>query len=317
MNNDLETGSSVPTKKTSETPNDLTKKQEPVGSSGPASLLLSRNGIKPISVNISPLYEIYETVREDVLNRGTEPKYKIGLKELDEILWGVHKKELLAIGARTSHGKSAFAVNLTKEIVDVGNNRVIYFSLEMSKEQLLERLFCNICGVNNIGLRQGKKKDEFIEKENTFKAWIENAHLLIDDKYGFSFNKMVEICEIIKPDFIIVDYIQMISTYSYRSKLEAIEEYIRKLKELSLEMNFGTILLSQMNRSGGETPGIANFKWAAVIEEHSDTCLILDWDNEEFNVKIVKQRHGGLGDVKLKFLPQYSRFEDKERTDEN
>ena len=88
------------------------------------------------------------------MERTGVPKHPIGLKEVDEVLWGVHKRELLTLAARTSQGKSAFSIHLAKTLVE-RSNRVLYFSLEMSKEQILERLVTNIALINNLALRRG------------------------------------------------------------------------------------------------------------------------------------------------------------------
>lgn len=280
-------------------------------STSPISSETQSKRIENTSVLLSPLYEIYETVKTDIQSRGTEPKYKTGLRGLDNLLWGVHKKEMLTIGARTSQGKSAFAVQLAMNLADTCK-RVIYFSLEMTKEQILERLFCNVCCIDNVLLRQGQQKKEAMDNDATFRDWIKDAKLLIDDKSGYYFNKIIEVCDIIKPDFVIIDYIQMIATRGFKSKLEAIEEYVRRLKQLSSENDFGVILISQVNRGGIDNPNMSHYKWAGVLEEHSDTCLTLkwDWEKDEYIVSIDKQRHGTVGEVKLRFLPQFSRFED-------
>jgi len=269
------------------------------------------------SLILSPLFEVWNTLKIDLMERQDTPRYPIGLTELDDILWGLHKKELVTIGARTSHGKTAFAIHLTKELADKGN-RIIYFSLEMSKESLLERLFCNICEVNNIELRQGRAKGEVLAHENIFLNWVKSSKLLIEDRYGYNFNNIVSICDTIKPDFIFVDYIQMISTIGYRSKVDAIEEYVRKIKELAVLNNFGVILISQINRHGAVDPGMQYLKWAGVLEEHSDSVLTLKWawntskSKYEYFVNIEKQRHGEVKNVQLEFMPQYSKFRDSE-----
>jgi len=295
------------------------EKSEDLNAGQEVSLSLNQKSLNSCSITqeytsltLSPLFEIWTDLKEELKHRGEEPKYPLGLSVLDEILWGLHKKELMCIGARTSHGKSAFAINIVKQLADT-NQRVIYFSLEMSKEQLLERLFCNLCRVNNLKLRKGQGMVDVLNKEKVFERWLSDAKLLIDDRYGFDFSNIVKICEIIKPDFIIIDYIQMVSSKGVKSKVEAIEDYVRKVKELSLRKDFGTILISQINRSGAKKPGMQYLKWAGVLEEHSDTVLTLNWKSEKgkYEINIEKQRHGETKcNIKVKFLPEYSAFED-------
>ena len=104
----------------------------------------------------------------------------------------------------------------------------------------------------------------------------------------------------------------MISTKGFKSKLDAIDEYIRKLKQLSVELDFGVIVLSQINRGNKDNPNMSGFKGCGTIEEHCDSALILQWDMDtmEYTIRVEKQRHGEVGEIKVRFLPEYSRFED-------
>lgn len=272
-----------------------------------------KNTLGDFKPSLNLLSEIWDTLKSDILSRTENPKYPIGLKILDEVLWGVHKKELMVIGARTSQGKSAFSIFLASQLADAGN-RVIYFSLEMSKEQILERLLTQILRINNLLLRQGKSKEEVVKREKVFLSWMDNAKLLIEDKYGYDFEKVVRIIELIRPDFVFIDYIQMISAKNYHSKLDAVEEYVRKLKELSNEFNFGGIIVSQVNRSGIDGAEMQHLKWAGVLEEHPDVVIMLKWDwsmedPNRFIVDVKKQRHGELKNgLVIKFIPEYSMF---------
>jgi replicative DNA helicase len=267
------------------------------------------------SLHLRKVSEIYESLRQDIVQRTDEIKYPFGLTELDEKTLGVHKKELLCIGARTSAGKSAFAVNMTKHLVDKGV-KVAYFSLEMSSEQLVERLVTNLCEINNIELRAGRGLRDLESRESVFKSWADNIHLLIDDKYGYHFDNVVRIAEELRPDFVILDYIQMISTKGFRGgKLEAIEEYIRKIKQLANEYDMGAVVLSQLNRSAEGDARMSKLKWAGVLEEHSDTVILLEWnwEKDEYLIRIEKQRHGMVGNLRVDFKPQYSKFADSDR----
>jgi replicative DNA helicase len=268
-----------------------------------------------ISLHLRKVSEIYKTLKEDIVQRTEEIKFPFGLTELDEKTLGLHKKELLCIGARTSAGKSAFAINMTKHLVDKGV-KVAYFSLEMSSEQLVERLLTNLCEINNIELKAGRALNDLEGRERLFCSWADNVHLLIDDKYGYHFENVVRIVEELRPDFVILDYIQMISTKGFRGgKLEAIEEYIRKIKQLANEYNMGAIVLSQLNRSAEGDARMSKLKWAGVLEEHSDTVILLEWnwEQDEYRIRIEKQRHGMVGNLRVEFKPQYSKFTDSDR----
>ena len=275
-----------------------------------------RNTCGDFKPSLNLLSEIWDTLRLDIMSRTDKPENPIGLKSLDDILWGMYKKELMVVGARTSQGKSAFSIFLAKNLVDIGK-RVIYFSLEMSKEQILERLLTQILLVNNLDLRHGAAKNEVIEREKMFTGWMDNVKLLIDDRYGYDFNKLVSIVELIRPDFVFIDYIQMISTKGFKSKLDAIEEYVRQIKELAVEYNFGAVLISQVNRSGTEGAEMQHLKWAGVLEEHADTVCMLRWDYSandmsKYIIDVKKQRHGEVRNgITINFIPEHSLFSER------
>ena len=292
-------------------PPSLSGGSEPVTSSTPGSVPRSESLPNDTSMDLKPLLQIWKGVYEDIQTRGTTPKYPIGLKTIDDVIWGLHKRELLTLGARTSHGKSALALNMAAALADRGQ-RVVYFSLEMSKEQLVERLLANFCHIDNRWLRHGLAKSQVEGTKDTFEGLIEGLKLLIDDQYGYSFESVVKICDIVRPDFVFLDYIQMVSSKGFRSKLDAIEEYVRKFKQLSNEMNFGAILVSQINRDGEGKMTMANLKGAGVLEEHSDTVILLqwDWNANEYEVRVDKQRHGEVKTVHIGFQPEFFKFSD-------
>ena len=260
--------------------------------------------------------EIWPELKKDILSRTDKPRYPIGLKSLDIVLWGLHKKQIMAVGARTSQGKTAFSLFLAKRMVE-HSQKVVYFSLEMSRGQMLERLFTQVARINNRDLRQGMAKDKVLDNESLFKTWMGASKLLIDDQYGYEFNNIVEILHAVRPDFVFIDYIQMISIKGHKNKLEAIEEYVRRLMQLAIELNFGAVIVSQINRSGVDGAEMHHFKHAGVLEEHPDTVLTLKWDWSEetpykFIVDVKKQRHGEpKNGIEIQFIPQHSIFEEK------
>ena len=263
------------------------------------------------SLELKSLSEVYEELKQDLAERTGTPKYKIGLTNLDDVLWGLHKKELLTIGARTSSGKSMMAVHIARELVEQ-DQKVIYFSLEMNKAQLLERVLSNVCMISLSDLRRGESASELLEKDSIFRDWLKDAKLLIDDKYGYSFNNILKVCDVIRPDFVIVDYVQLVSTKGFRDKLAAIEDFVKELHLNCINRNFGAILLSQINRSGTDNPTMDKLKWSGVLEEISDTVMLLEWDwvKNNFFIRVEKQRHGMCGKTQVLFEPHYSRFSD-------
>ena len=259
-----------------------------------------------------PIYSIYENVRQELKDRTGQIAYPTGLRELDEMMWGVHKRELLTIGARTSQGKSVMALEIAKNLVTHGQT-VLFFSLEMSKEQLVERLLSNMCKIDNTRLRKGKAWKEVEEKDESFRTWLEDARLVIDDQNGHQFVNIVEVVKEIKPDFVIIDYVQMISTKGFKDKLSALEDFVKEIHNMGKANKFGTILISQINRSGADgRPAMHQLKAAGVLEEHSDSVILLQWKLEEHSYfcYVEKNRHGEVGEIKINFEPQYFRMSD-------
>lgn len=275
---------------------------------------MSYRNIEDEQLKLKPLWEIFTDLEKTITERGTEPKYKTGLNELDELLWGLHKKEVLTIGARTSVGKSAFVTHLLYNLADA-NRTIIDFTNEMTEEQMCERLLTHTCKINNIQLRKGRSLDEFNEKKDLFRNWTMKANILLTNKYGRTFDGVLRVCEEINPDFIIIDYIQMVQGDGDQRK--NIADFLVKVGELAKDKDFGVINVSQINREGAgedsnKRPYMHQLKFSGTIEEYSDTVILLHWDysNDDYFIYVEKQRHGETGIVKVNFLPQFNEFEE-------
>lgn len=266
--------------------------------------------IKVLSKRLTPISEILETVLKNIEERGSHPTYSTGLKSLDDVLWGLHKREVLIMGARTSQGKSSLALQIAINLAMQGQ-KVAYFSLEMSKEQLVERMIAYHTRINNRSIRHGLAKIQLKNYYASLRKFSQGLKLLIDES-GYSFDDIVDICEVLKFDFVFIDYIQMVSMRGYKSKLEAIDEYVRKFKELAKVLDFGGVIVSQVNREGVGSMGIEHLKGSGTLEEHPDTVLLLEWnwDKHEFLIRIEKQRHGECGKVYVNYEPEYFTFTD-------
>ena len=266
----------------------------------------------PEQLKLRPLWQIFDELDKNITQRGTEPKYKIGLGDLDEILWGLHKQEVLTIGARTSHGKSALVTHLLCQMAS-NDLTIIDFTIEMTEEQMCERMITHICEIDNIKLRQGHALSEYNEKKKLFRSWAIEKNVLLTNKYGRTFDDLLRVCDLIKPDFVIVDYIQMVKADGMDKKA-AIEDYLIRIGELAKDMNFGVINISQLNRGSASEdksrPHIHHLKWSGVLEEFSDSGILLSWDSDanEYTIYVEKQRHGEVGKIQVKFMPEYNKF---------
>jgi len=287
---------------------------QPDSSLSHGSIDLSQIIVPQSLQKLVPIYDIYETLKKDLRIRTGMIQYPTGLKGLDEITWGVHKRELLTVGARTSQGKSVFALEAAKNLAK-NSQVVLLLSLEMSKEQIVERLLSNMCEIDNTMLRRGQAWDLVCKKEGHFKEWLQTAPLVIDDQNGYYFKNILEVIDAVKPDFVIVDYVQMISTRGFKDKLAALEDFVKEIHKLGKERNFGAILISQINRAGAEgRPFMHQLKHAGILEEHSDSVILLQWDFEKhtYTVFVEKNRHGMVGELQINFEPQFYRFSDLE-----
>lgn len=277
-------------------------------------------------IEIVSLPEIFSGVSKDFLNRDSKPDLPVGLKDLDKIIWGLHRKELLTIGARPSIGKSSLATQIALNLNDEHHN-VLFISLEMSKEQIVERMFCNLTGTDNMALREGKINDELKSRIPHFLKMASEMPMLVVDNCGYNFNDVEKLIIEMepRPDVVFLDYIQMVSQGRHSSKAMAVEEYFRKLKELSVSYNFSMVVLSQIKRMDekrqDKRPTMDELKWSGALEEHSDTVILLYWpshdvpnylDRKDYEVNVAKQRHGRTEIIKINFLPYYYRFENRE-----
>ena len=260
------------------------------------------------SLELRPLWELYEDVEKHILERDGTVKYPTGLTELDRITFGLWKKELLVIAALPGRGKSAFTLNLAKNLADRGE-KVVFFSLEMSKEQLVERLITNLLEINNLDLREGVANELLLQRREAFITWAKNVRLIVDDKNGYDLEKITQVIQEIQPDWVIVDYVGMISLRQYGNKTEALDEFTKDIQRISKINNYGTILVSQFNREGQE---LHNLKGSSTLEHHADTVFLMDWDDSKdiYTIRVAKNRHGGRGKINATFQPQYSKFSD-------
>jgi len=194
--------------------------------------------------------------------------------------------------------------------------RIVDFTLEMTEVELCERIMCNVCRLDSDLLRRGLLKKEYNEHKANFMSWAEDTNVLITNAYGRKFNEVLRVCEITQPDFVIIDYIQLIGCENFKDKKAAIDDFLIRIGDLSKDMNFGVINVSQLNRevASSDRPYKHHLMWSSVLEHHSHTILLLhhDFVKKDFYIFVEKQRHGRSGKVKVDYEPQFSNFGDIE-----
>ena len=269
----------------------------------------------------------------DVIERASKTKGNVtgiptGFIDLDYKLSGLQRSDLILVAARPSMGKTAFVLNIAQHVAFRQNLAVAIFSLEMSKEQLVNRLFSLESHVDAQVLRTGNLKDTDWEKLIEGAGTIGTSKLIIDDTSGISITEMRSKCRKYKLehglDLIIIDYLQLMSGSGGRSnesRQQEISEISRSLKGLARELNVPVIALSQLSRAcetrTDKRPMLSDLRESGAIEQDADVCMFIyreDYyipDTEDKNIAeiiIAKQRNGPIGTVRLAWMPQYTRF---------
>lgn len=253
----------------------------------------------------------------------TTPKYPTGLETLDEKTWGFHESELYIVAGRPGEGKSTallfFALQFLK-----ADHKVLFFTLEMTAEELIRRMISQICRMENTKLRRNmlslNEIDAIKAQRNIFAA------LPLDIvETGYKWLDIEAYVKSLKPKVIVVDFIQMMSTQGYNSNLEALTDYIRNFKKIARQYKAIVLVASQLNRApiarSDKRPYQEDLRGAGSLEESADCILANYWpwkytgDDqtfERFEISVLKQRHGPIGRCRLTFNPQHFWFEDLE-----
>ena len=254
-----------------------------------------------------------------LLARTEKPALPItSMTDINKKIWGLPKGKMTVIGARTSQGKTSFVLQLALDILMSGKS-VHYFSFEMTKEQIIERMFCNMYKIDNYALLSGKFTD-YYSLWDDFKDYLSNLRVVMSNDFGQSWKDIERFLDslTVKPDVIIVDYIQAVARASVEGK-GFIDEYIRQFREICIKQNVAGVIVSQLNRQtvadGKTVPNLHNLKGSGFIEELCDLCLLLEWTGKkeqknDFVVNVAKNRNGRTGIIKVKYEPEFYKFSD-------
>jgi len=277
-------------------------------------------------LNVKALRHHLPGLMEELRERGDQPKLPISsLPTLNKKIWGL-KEGLTVLGARTSQGKSSFAAQIAYDLANQGVP-VLFLSLEMTVQNILERLACNVMKIDNYDLLRGRysREPEIQDKLSLFSEIIERIPLTVTDGIGSDFSDIIDMIRLREESgnpfkVIFVDYIQAISNKSRESR-ELINEYIRKFRELCLENKIAGVLCSQINRTASKDssnhPFMHQLKETGSLEELADTVILLHWESfythtesSKYKVIISKQRNGRTGEFEINFYPEFYRFEE-------
>ena len=256
-----------------------------------------------------------------------------GFLDLDYKTAGLQPSDLILVAARPSMGKTAFVLNIAQYVAFHSDLCTAIFSLEMSKEQLVNRLFSLESRVDAQKLRSGDLSDADWEKLIEGAGTIGQSKLIIDDTPGISISELRSKCRKYKLEhdlkLIIIDYLQLMSGSGGRasdSRQQEISDISRSLKGLARELNVPVIALSQLSRAVEQRPDhrpmLSDLRESGAIEQDADVVMFIyrdDYYNKDTEDKgvaeiiIAKQRNGPIGTVNLVWLPEYTKFANMER----
>ncbi len=251
-----------------------------------------------------------------------------GFVDLDDRISGFQKSDLIIIAARPAMGKTAFALNVAQQAAIKGKAHILIFSLEMSKEQLGQRLLSMESRIESQKLKTGDLGRKDWDDINMALDTLSKANIYIDDTPGVSIMEMKSKCRRLKAekglDMIILDYLQLMSIEGKtENRQQEISTLSRNLKQLAREMNCPVIVLSQLSRAPEQRtdhrPMLSDLRESGSIEQDADIVLFL-YRDEYYNddteepgvceVIISKHRSGGTGTVKLTWIGKNTRFAD-------
>ena len=284
---------------------------------------------KKSSSDFEPLSDILERGFEQIEtlfnNKGEVTGVGSGFKDLDDLTSGFQKGDMILIAARPSMGKTTFALNIAEHAALREGKSVVIFSLEMSKEQLAYKLLCSEANVDMLKLRTGNLEDKDWENIARASGPLSSAKIYIDDTAGVSIMEMRSKCRRLKIeygiDLILIDYLQLMSGSGEESRQQEVSEISRNIKAIAKEMQCPVIALSQLSRApeqrADHRPMLSDLRESGSIEQDADLVMFLYRDEyynketEEKNVAeciIAKQRNGPVGNVKLAWIGQFSKF---------
>ena len=253
-----------------------------------------------------------------------------GFVDLDYKLSGLQPSDMILVAARPSMGKTAFVLNIAQHVAFKENKSVVIFSLEMSKGQLVNRLFALESKVDSQHIRTGRLSEEEWEKLIEGAGIVGNSELIIDDTPGISIGELRSKCRKYKLEkdiqLVIIDYLQLMTSRGKNdSRQQEVSEISRSLKALARELNVPVIALSQLSRAVEQRPDhrpmLSDLRESGSIEQDADVVMFIyrddyynpDTENKNISeIKIAKQRNGPIGDVELVWLPEYTKFANKE-----
>lgn len=277
----------------------------------------------------SILLENFDRLEELHRNKGQLRGMKTGYRDLDNMTAGLQPSDLIILAARPAMGKTTLVTNLAYNVATLNKLSVLFFSLEMSKEQLIDRMLSDVSGVDSWNIRTGNLSDDDFAKLSEASGELAEAPLFIDDTPGLTVlemrTKARRAAHNAPLGLVVVDYLQLMQASSARSdgnRVQEVSEISRGLKLLARELNVPVIALSQLSRSvesrSPQIPQLADLRESGSIEQDADIVSFIyrpgyynPDDPELANITeliIAKHRNGPTGKIELYFHPERLRF---------
>ena len=294
----------------------------------------NRRGGQDFAAVKTIIFDVFDKVSELYASKGGITGLPTGFKDLDRLTSGLQPSDLILIAARPSMGKTAFVLNIAQHVAVREKKTVAFFSLEMSKEQLVQRMLCAEAPIDAQRLRIGELDDNDWKKLVTAADRLAGAPIFIDDTAGITIMEMRSKARRLKIEhdlkLIIIDYLQLMQggTGSNRSenRQQEISEISRSLKALARELKVPVVALSQLSR-GVESrqikkPMLSDLRESGSLEQDADIVAFLyredyyDPDTDKKNITdiiIAKHRNGPVDSIELFFHKQFTKFSDLTR----
>ena len=283
----------------------------------------------------SILTDSFDRLEELHRNKGALRGVRTGYRDLDNMTAGLQRSDLIILAARPAMGKTTLVTNLAYNVATIAKQPVLFFSLEMSKEQLVDRMLADASGVDSWNIRTGNLSDDDFSKLSEAMGEMAEAPIFIDDTPGLSVLEMRTKARRAAHDqplgLIIIDYLQLMqgSGRDNGNRVQEVSEISRGLKLIARELNVPVIALSQLSRSvesrSPQIPQLADLRESGSIEQDADIVMFIyreayyNPDTERENVTdliIAKHRNGPVGKVELYFHPERLRFMSLDRKHE-
>ena len=273
------------------------------------------------------MQNVFDAMSEAAASGSRIPGLSTGLPDLDDLILGLNKSELVIIAARPGMGKTSIALNIALNVAMTQHKKVAIFSLEMSREQLVTRLLSRAALVPSQNLFTGRLTDQQWRDVAAAANTLSACDILIDDNSTLTVADMNAQCRTIKDlDLVVIDYLQLMSSaggrgWSNESRTQAVSDISRMMKVMAKQLGVPVICLSQLNRAAearqDKRPLLSDLRESGSIEQDADVVIGLyreGYNNRECEnpnlaeAIVLKNRKGQTGTVNLTWVPEYTSF---------